>query len=1681
MDMKKIYLFTVILLFCYPGFTQNPFNPVELTGEKAQEVWQGAEHVWVKQENTIPAFVNFRSGSEPTEEAFFIIIKRLFKLPATYTYQLINAEKDELGWEHKRYQVLVNGVPVDNGIFILHLVEGKVKKYNGYLFKNISISTTAAVSEPAALTNALSHIGATTYKWQIAEEEAWLKSENNDPQATYYPKGELEILQIGENESDEFRLVWKFDIYAHEPMSRDYVYVDAQNGQVVNVITRIHHADAVGTAVTAYRGPRTMTADSFNGQFRLYESGRGNGIRTRNMLKGTNYGNAVEFLDADNYWNNVNANKDEYATDAHWGGEMTYDFYLGMGRNSINGSGLLINMFVHYSSNYVNAFWDGSRMTFGDGNSTYKPLTTLDITSHEITHGLTQYTANLVYQNESGALNESFSDIFGAAVEWYADSTRANWLIGEDIGSAFRNMLNPKAYSDPNTYRGTYWYTGTGDNGGVHINSGVQNHWYYILCMGKSGTNDIGQAYNVTGIGRHKANRIAWRNLVNYLTRTSNYADARFYAIQAAVDLYGPCSPEVEATTKAWHAVGVGAAYVNGVQSAFTATPTNGCAAPLTVRFTNTSANATSYNWDFGDGTTSTAVNPTKIYNTPGNYTVKLRSDGGVCGRDSLVRTNYISINSSNPCIVTMPTSGSYQTQTSCTGTVYDNGGPTANYSDVTSSTVTISPTGASQVRIQFTQFRMESGYDYLYVYNGPSINSPLIGSYTGTSLPPTITSSGPSITLKQYSDLYVNDAGFTINWTCLYPTTAPTANFTADVTTTCTGAVKFTDLTTGGVNSWLWNFGDGTTSTEQHPVHNYLTNGTYTVTLKSTNAFGDNTATKTNYININKPAAPTANNVTLCGPGSASLAANVNAPVTWYDSTGNVVSNSNPFNTPQISSTRTYWVEDTLEQPTFKVGPASNAIGAGGNFTNAARTLRFNVMKNCKLVSFLAYAQGGGYRTVQYKDQAGGVIAERTVYFPNGANRIQVDLDLIPGNNYEIGVRDTLNLFRNTAGAVYPYTDANGMVRITGNNGGSTATAYYYYFYDWEVKELDCVSERRPVTVTVNPTVTANITASSNPSCSASNGSATVTAGGGTPGFTYNWSNGQSGATATGLSSGNVSVTVTDSKGCSATAAQTLTQSTAFAVNATATQISCHGLSDGAINVSVTGGTPNYNYNWGGGVTSQNRTSLAPGTYDVTITDAGGCSGTASQTITEPLPLTVVTSKTDASCNQAQGTASVTSSGGTGVHTYLWNNNQTTQTITGLPSGAYSVVVRDANNCTVSASVFVNNTSSLTFNHQSVPTSCYGGADGSVSVHITGGGKAPFSYLWNTGETDTLLTNLSAGTYYLTITDADRCDKRDTIVVTQPDELLANVSVTNPSCPGSRDGLASVQMSGGTPGYSVQWSTGGNNPSTSQLSDGTYQVTVTDSKQCEAITSFQITDPAPISPNPIINHISCYGNQDANITLNPSGGTPGYKYLWNTGATTASVEMLTVGSYTVTITDNNDCTSSATFPVTQPDEIKLSMSGTDATSANDGTATVTVLNPGTSNYYYVWNNDSTTASITGLAPGTYTVTVTDDNGCETTASITLKLTTGLADVIASGFSFQLFPNPASDEVTIALSRWTPGVSIRIRNILGQEILSNLITAQQTRYDLSPLATGVYVVEIREGEATLIKELVITR
>lgn len=499
-----------------------------------------------------PRFIRESSGSNRNQARS--VFQKHFSLRAEDDLKSDKSETDELGFTHDKYQQYYKGVKVEGAVYTVHSRKNVIESLSGEYKSLDSIDVTPKITAVAALDAAMKKINAKLYAW----DPTVIKGYNG------YSKPVGELVIIGGSEGDKMgpRLAWKLDVYAVEPLYRAWVFVDAITGQVLFENQRIHTINAPSSGTSLFNGTVSFSADNTGTSYRLRQTVNGNGIETYNLNRGTNYAAATDFTSATSLFTG-----DSTGVQAHWGAEQTYTYYKNThNRNSFDNAGAVIKSYVHYSTNYVNAFWDGTQMTYGDGDPAqgYRPLVSLDICGHEITHGVTQYAANLTYSNESGALNESFSDIFGEAIENFAKGSN-DWMMSCDIGmngcGAFRNMANPNQFADPDTYKGTNWYAGTLDNGGVHTNSGVQNKWFYILTAGESGTNDLGAAYTVTGIGILKAAKIAYRNLTVYLTASSGYVQARAGAIQAAIDLYGAGSPEEIATTNAWYAVGVGCQY----------------------------------------------------------------------------------------------------------------------------------------------------------------------------------------------------------------------------------------------------------------------------------------------------------------------------------------------------------------------------------------------------------------------------------------------------------------------------------------------------------------------------------------------------------------------------------------------------------------------------------------------------------------------------------------------------------------------------------------------------------------------------------------------------------------------------------------------------------------------------------------------------------------------------------------------------------------------------------------------------------------------------------------------------------------------------------------------------------------------------------------------------------------
>jgi len=480
------------------------------------------------------------------------------------------------------------------------------------------------------------------------------------------------------------------------------------------------------------------------------------------------------------------------------------------------------------------------------------------------------------------------------------------------------------------------------------------------------------------------------------------------------------------------------------------------------------------YNWDFGTDAfpaSATTSGPHQVsYVTPGMKIITL-----TIGNGTISETYTDSLYIDQPCVYY--TEQNHATSViACQGTLRDNGGA-GNYFANSNDTVTISATGATSVTLNFVDFDVEPGdngscnYDYLEVFDGPNTSATLIGKYcnlTGNTPTATITSGGNSITLHFYSDGYVNGRGYEIDFNCVAAGQAPSTAFIAGPLNTCDGMINFTDLTTNAPFAFLWNFGDGDTSVLQNPAHTYMANGYYTVSLKTTNAFGENTFTRINYINVQRPDAPAAINDTFCGPAQAQLTALSEGTIHWYDDdiAGNLIYTGDTLTTALLDTITTYYAESVTNE-IFTAGAPDTQIGSGGYYTGTTgHYLNFNCLTDLTLVSVDVYADTAGNRTIKLQSGSGADILDTIVYLASGKTTLYLNWNIPAGTNYRlVNTGPVQRLFRNTGGAVYPYT-VNGILSITGSSYNSST---YYYFYNWKVQAGACKSVRVPVTAVVS------------------------------------------------------------------------------------------------------------------------------------------------------------------------------------------------------------------------------------------------------------------------------------------------------------------------------------------------------------------------------------------------------------------------------------------------------------------------------------------------------------------------------------------------------------------------------------------------------------------------------------
>ena len=572
-------------------------------------------------------------------------------------------------------------------------------------------------------------------------------------------------------------------------------------------------------------------------------------------------------------------------------------------------------------------------------------------------------------------------------------------------------------------------------------------------------------------------------------------------------------------------------------------------------------------------------------------------------------------------------------------------------------------------------------------------------------------------------------------------------------------------------------------------------------------------------------------------------------------------------------------------------------------------------------------------------------------------------------------------------------------------SNGATTATATGLLAGTYTVVVTDANGCTTTETVTVGePNALTSSVSSTDVTCNGdSDGTATIVVNGGTSPYTYLWSNGQTTATATGLLAGTYTVVATDANGYTTTETVTVVEPSALTSSSSSTDATGNGIADGTAMVVANGGTSPYTYLWSNGATTATATGLLAGTYTVVVTDANGCTTTETVTVGEPNALTSSVSSTDVTCNgDSDGTATIVVNGGTSPYTYLWSNGQMTATATGLLAGTYTVVATDANGYTTTETVTVIEPSALTSSSSSTDATGNGIADGTAMVSANGG-TSPYTYLWSNGATTASVTGLLAGTYTVVITDANGCTTTETVTVGEPNALTSSVSSTDVTCNGDADGTATIVVNGGTSPYTYLWSNGQTTATATGLLAGIYTVVATDANGYTTTETVTVVEPSALTSSSSSTDVTCFDDNDGTATATVNGGTSPYTYSWSNGATTSTITGLDAGSYTVTMTDANGCTTTETVTVVEPSALTSSSSSTDATGNGiaDGTAMVSA-NGGTSPYTYLWSNGATTASVTGLLAGTYTVVITDANGCTTTETVTVGEPNALTSSVSS-------------------------------------------------------------------------------
>jgi hypothetical protein len=557
-------------------------------------------------------------------------------------------------------------------------------------------------------------------------------------------------------------------------------------------------------------------------------------------------------------------------------------------------------------------------------------------------------------------------------------------------------------------------------------------------------------------------------------------------------------------------------------------------------------------------------------------------------------------------------------------------------------------------------------------------------------------------------------------------------------------------------------------------------------------------------------------------------------------------------------------------------------------------------------------------------------------------------------------------------------------------------------------------------------------------------------------------------------LNAGTYNLTVKDENGCTSTTAVTINQPSAIAASATATNSTC-GNNNGSLLVIGSGGSGSgYQYSLDGLTfnSSGSFTSLMAGNYYITVKDGSNCKTVISKTIFDANgPVIGQVSNTNIGCyNGNDGSITINGvTGGTGTLQYsingvIWTSNNI---FTGLSSGVYGVYVRDVNGCIGTQTVTLTQPSPFTITNTVVNASCHFANNGSLTV-FAAGGSGTLAYSIDNGMTfqsSNTFSNLTAGAYNIIVRDAASCTGEISALVSQPAEIFFNTGVLNVSCHDENDGSITVYAYGGTGAlnFSLTGSTYQISNTFNNLNGGNYVVYVKDANGCVKQNTITVNEPALLLLNSVVSDVSCHGGNNGVIDLSVTGGIGGNAFDWSNNASSEDVFSLEAGTYSVIVEDNNGCTTSGAYTVSEPLEALILNAVVVHTTSNSGQIDATITG-GTSPYSYSWSNGSTTQDLTDLSPGTYTLTITDANDCVTSASYTVENVSSV-DENANELALQLYPNPTMDILNINAKNGTIQ-SIEVIDVFGKTIEFKSIDDTHFEYNTSTLNQGTYFIRV---------------